>query len=108
MTKVSSGVFTGLVLGGIYGAIISWGVQGPLAIFTTILGRASQGIINGLLAAYAMKGRRSVWLGALLGGLIGVGLGGLAGIPAGNWMVSVPYGGAVGIGCGLAVARPTR
>ncbi len=108
MTKVTAGLLTGLVLGTAYGAVVAFGGQGVAERFPVILGRASQGIINGVLAAWSMKGKRSIWLGGLFGGLIGVGLGGLAGIPEGNWNVSVPYGGAIGLGCGLAVARPVK
>ena len=108
MTKVTAGLLTGLVLGAGYGAVVAIGGRGVAEIFPVVLGRASQGIINGVLAAWAMKGRRSIWLGGLFGGLIGIGLGGLAGIPESAWETSVPYGGAIGLGCGLAVARPPK
>jgi hypothetical protein len=108
MTKVTAGVLTGLVLGAAYGAVLAWGDPGTAEKFPTILGRASQGIINGVLAGWAMKGKRSIWLGALFGGLIGIGLGGIAGIAERAWISHVAYGGAIGIGCGLAVARPLK
>ena len=108
MTKVTAGLLTGLVLGAAYGAAVALGDQSVVEKFPTILGRASQGIINGVLAAWAMKGKHSILLGGLFGGLIGLGLGGLAGIPEGNWAASVPYGGAIGLGCGLVVARPVK
>ena len=75
-----------------------------MAIFTTILGRASQGIVNGVLAAYVTPGKTPLWRGALLSGGIGLGLGALAGIPNHTWATTLPLGTIVGIGCGLATA----
>lgn len=104
MTKVTAGVLTGIVLGAAHGIVSSWGEPKAMAVFTTILGRASQGILNGVLAAYVTPGRTPLWRGALLGGGIGLLLGILAGIPNRSWAMTLPLGAAVGIGCGLATA----
>jgi hypothetical protein len=77
-------------------------------VFTSILGRASQGIINGVLAAYVTRGSTALWHGALAGGAIGVGLGALAGIPDRVWMETIPLGGVIGVACGIATARARR
>jgi hypothetical protein len=73
-----------------------------------ILGRASQGIIAGVLTAYLTKPKTPLWRGALTGTAIGAGLGFLAGIPTHEWIRIVPYSAVVGLGCGLAVARAAR
>ncbi|MGH7682319.1 MAG: hypothetical protein ACRENN_10085 [Candidatus Eiseniibacteriota bacterium] len=104
MTKVTAGVLTGIVLGAAHGLVSSWGEPRAMVIFTTILGRASQGIVNGVLAAYVTQGKTPLWRGALLGGAIGLGLGAIAGFPHKTWMMTLPLGAAVGIGCGLATA----
>jgi hypothetical protein len=104
MTKVTAGVLMGILLGALHGVVSSWGEPRALDIFTMILGRASQGIVNGILAAYATPGKVPLWRGALFGGLIGVALGGISGIPSRNWDSTIPLGAAVGIGCGLATA----
>jgi hypothetical protein len=109
MTKVTAGLLTGLVLGAAYGAVNAWnGPHATVDVFPTLLGRASQGIVNGVLAAWAMRGRRSIWLGALYGALIGLGLGGLVGLSSDDWATALPYGAAIGLGCGVAVARPQK
>lgn len=110
MTKVTAGVLTGIVLGAAHGLVSSWGEPRAMVIFTTILGRASQGIVNGVLAAYVTEGKTPLWRGALLGGAIGLGLGAISGLPGHNWATTLPLGAAVGIGCGLATAaaKPKR
>lgn len=108
MTKVSAGVLTGIVLGAAHGLVGAWGDPRVMDVFTSVLGRASQGIITGVLAAYATPGRTPAWRGALLGGAIGIGLGGLAGIPDRNWITMVPAGGAIGLVCGIVTSRAGR
>ncbi len=108
MSKVSAGVVAGLLLGAAQG-VLSAGTGAPgMALFLAILGRASQGIINGVLAGYAIKSKAPLWRGGLVGGALGVGLGLLAGIPDQSWMQVVPMSAIVGVGCGLAVARAGR
>ncbi len=104
MTKVTAGVLIGIVLGALHGVVSAWGEPKTMVIFTTILGRASQGIVNGVLAAYVTPGNTPLWRGALFSGLIGLLLGALAGIPGRDWTMTLPLGAAVGIGCGLATA----
>src|SRR5258705_3846719 len=93
MTKVSAGVLTGIVLGAAHGLIGAWGEPRVIEVFTSVLGRASQGIITGVLAAYVTPGRTPIWRGALLAGAIGLGLGGLAGPPPRGWVTMRPPGG---------------
>jgi len=104
MSKVTAGVLTGIVLGTLHGVWSAWGEPKAFDIFTTILGRASQGIINGVLAAYVTRGNTPPWRGALFGGLIGLALGALAGTPDRSWAATLPLGAIVGAGCGLATA----
>lgn len=108
MTKVTAGVMTGIVLGAAHGVVSAWGEPRMLDIFVAILGRASQGIINGVLAAYVAPGRTPVWRGMLLSGLIGLLLGGIAGIPEHRWASTLPLGAALGAACGAAAARAGR
>ena len=104
MSKVTAGVLTGIVLGALHGVFSAWGEPKAMDVFTTILGRASQGIINGVLAAYLTRGNTPLWRGALLSGLIGLALGALAGLPGHSWATTLPLGAVVGVGCGLATA----
>ena len=108
MTKVSAGVLAGLFLGGAHGVWSAGGDASGTALFLSILGRASQGIINGVLAAYLTNPRTPLWRGGLVGCALGAGLGALAGIPASNWMQTVPASALVGLGCGLAAAKAKR
>ena len=108
MTKVSAGVLTGIVLGAAHGLVGAWGEPRVIDVFTSVLGRASQGIITGVLAAYVTPGRTPVWRGALLGGAIGLGLGALAGLPHRDWLTMIPAGGVIGLFCGGATARAGR
>jgi hypothetical protein len=108
MTKVSAGVLTGIVLGAATGLAGAWGEPRVMDVFTSVLGRASQGIITGVLTAYATPGRTPIWRGALLGAAIGLALGGLAGISERNWVLMVPAGGAIGLLCGIATSRAGR
>ena len=105
MTKVTAGVVTGLVLGAAHGVLSSWGAPHALDVFYSVLGRASQGIVNGVLAAWMVPGRPPMWRAMFLSGLIGVALGGLAGIPDHNWRETVPLGAFIGVCCGAATAR---
>ncbi len=104
MTKVTAGVLAGIVLGAAHGVVSAWGEPRAMDVFTTMLGRASQGIINGVLTAYANKGKTPFWRGALLGGVIGLGLGVLSGLPDRDWSHTLPLGALIGVGCGLATA----
>lgn len=104
MTKVTAGVVAGLILGAVHGVVGAWGEPKAMDMFTSTLGRASQGIINGILAAYASRGETPLWRGALIGSAIGLALGGLAGLPERTWATSLPFGAVVGLGCGAAAA----
>ena len=104
MTKLTAGVLAGLILGILHGVVSSWGDPKAMVVFTTILGRASQGIINGILAAYASRGQTPLWRGALIGSAIGLALGGLSGLPDRAWSTSLPLGAVVGLGAGAAAA----
>lgn len=108
MTKVSAGVLAGFFLGGAQGALSAGGDATGMPLFLAILGRASQGIINGVLAAYFTKPGTPVWRGGLVGAALGAGLGALSGIPESNWMRTVPASALVGLGCGLAAAKAKR
>lgn len=105
MTKVTAGVLTGIVLGAAHGVVSAWGEPETQAVLVSVLGRASQGIINGVLAAYLTRGRTPVWRGMLLSGAIGLALGGLAGLPDKSWEQTLPFGAFIGIACGAAAAR---
>ena len=105
MSKVTAGVLVGILLGIANGFWGARGESGAAAVLTTVLGRASQGIINGILAAYATPGKPPIWRGALVGALIGAGLGILSGIPGRSWSESIPLGSLVGLGCGVATSR---
>jgi len=78
-------------------------LAGMVAVCATVLS-----IVASVLAAYATPGRTPVWRGALLGGAIGLGLGGLAGIPERDWLTMVPAGGVIGLLCGAATSRAGR
>ena len=104
MTRVTAGVLTGIVLGAAHGVYSAWGEPGS-TVFTSILGRASQGIVNGILAAYVAGGRRAPVRTMILSGLIGAALGFLSGFPEKSWIVTVPLGAFIGICCGLAASR---
>ena len=108
MNKISAGVVTGLLLGAAQGALTMGGDAKGVEILLPILGRASQGIIAGLLVAYMTKKKTPLWSGALLGAVVGAGLGFLAGWPHQVWMPIVPASAGVGLFCGLAVARAAR
>ena len=82
MTKVTAGILAGILLGALYGLYNTWGDWSGPAVSASLLGRAAQGIINGVLAAYANKGSTPLWRGALWGILLGLGLGVLAGLPS--------------------------
>ena len=108
MNKISAGVVTGLLLGAVQGALTMGGDAKGGDILLPILGRASQGIIAGVLVAYLTKGKTPLWRGALVGVAVGAGLGFLAALPNSEWMPMVPASAAVGLGCGLAVAKAAR
>jgi peptidoglycan/LPS O-acetylase OafA/YrhL len=108
MTKVTAGVVTGLVLGTAHGLLSKWGDPHMVEIFVSVLGRASQGIINGVLAAYVSAGRTPTWRAMLLSGAIGLALGGIAGIPTKDWAHTLPFGAFIGVACGAAASRAGR
>jgi peptidoglycan/LPS O-acetylase OafA/YrhL len=105
MSKLTAAVLTGLILGVAQGIVIGWGEPRTMGIFMSILGRASQGIVTGLLAAYVSRGRTPMWRAMLLSGIAGLALGGLAGIPEEHWKQTLPMGAIIGIVCGIAAAR---
>jgi hypothetical protein len=108
MTKVSAGVLTGIMLGALYGLYNA--SSGPTAatVSASLLGRSAQGIINGVLAAYANKGATPLWRGALWGTLIGLALGVLSGLTSHSISAQLLPSAVVGLGCGLATARASR
>jgi hypothetical protein len=108
MNKMSAGVLTGLVLGAAQGVLTHHGDAKGVEFLLPILGRASQGIINGVLSAYLTNAKTPLWRGGLSGAAVGAGLGFLAGLPAHSWTHAVPFSAAVGLGCGIAAARAAR
>lgn len=108
MTKVTAGVLTGILLGGLYGLYNAWGMPTAAGISASLLGRSAQGIINGVLAAYANRGTPAVWRGALSGLLIGLVLGVLAGLPTGRIAAALLPSAIVGLGCGITTAKARR
>ena len=108
MTKVSVGVLAGIVLGLLYGLYNARGGAGAAALSASLLGRSSQGIINGVLAAYANKGVTPLWRGGLWGTLIGLGLGVLAGLASHSITGALLPSAVLGLGCGLATAKAKR
>ncbi len=108
MTKVTAGVLTGILLGALYGVYNAHASATAAGVSASLLGRSAQGIINGVLAAYANKGATPVWRGALWGVLIGLGLGVLAGLSMHSVTRALLPSALVGLGCGLATARAKR
>ena len=108
MSKVTAGVLAGILLGLLHGFLTAGAQADAAAISANLLGRMSQGIINGILAAYANKGATPLWRGAIWGVLIGVGLGFLAGLQAHAVREALLPAALVGLGCGLATARAKR
>jgi hypothetical protein len=105
MSKVTAGVLAGVLLGAIYGVVNAGAETSAGALTANLLGRASQGIINGVLAAYANKGATPLWRGALWGALIGAGLGAVSGLAGQPLSRAIPLSALVGLGCGIATAR---
>jgi len=95
----------GIVLGAIHGFLNTGAETSSTALSASLLGRASQGIINGVLAAYANKGAPPLWRGALWGALIGVGLGAVSGLAGQALSRAIPFSALVGLGCGIATAK---
>ena len=108
MTKVTAGVLAGILLGALYGLYNVRGEWTGPAVSASLLGRSAQGIINGVLAAYANKGQTPLWRGAIWGVLLGLGLGVLAGLPSHSVVQALPPSAIVGLGCGLATAKAKR
>ena len=108
MKKLTAGVLAGLVLGVLHGIWIASGDVGAASLAGVLLGRASQGIINGILTAWLAGGRMPAWRAAVWGALFGVLLGALRGIAHQAWMTTIPPSAVVGLGCGLAVSLARR
>ncbi len=108
MTKVTAGVLAGILLGALHGFYNVHGEWTAAAVSASLLGRSAQGIINGVLAAYANKGTPPLWRGALWGVLIGLGLGVLAGLSSHSITHVLPPSAIVGLGCGIATAKARR
>lgn len=108
MTKVTAGVLAGILLGLLYGLYNVLGEITAPAVSASLLGRSAQGIINGVLAAYASKGATPLWRGALWGALIGLALGVLVGISSHSIEKALLPSALVGLGCGLATAKAKR
>ena len=108
MTKVSAGVLAGILLGLLYGLYNTRGEAGAAAVSASLLGRSSQGIINGVLAAYANKGATPLWRGGLWSALIGLALGALAGLGSHSFPGALLPSAVLGLGCGLATAKAKR
>ena len=49
-----------------------------------------------------------MWQGAIVGAIVGAGLGCLASIPTKHYFPMVPYSAAVGLACGIAVAKAAK
>jgi len=108
MTRTSAGVLAGVVLGALHGLWIARGDATSGAVVGAVLGRASQGIINGILAAYAARGQNPVVRATLWGGAIGAALGVLRGLAHRQWTEAVTLSAIVGLGCGLAAGLAKR
>jgi hypothetical protein len=108
MTKVSAGILAGVLLGVLYGWYNAREATSAAAISASLLGRSAQGIINGILAAYANKGATPLWRGALWGTLIGLGLGALQGLFSHSIVAALPPSAILGLACGLATAAAKR
>ena len=104
----AAGVLAGIVLGLLHGILPVREHQDAAAISASLLGRMSQGIINGVLAAYANRGATPLWRGAIWGVLIGAGLGVLAGLQSHTVPAALLPSALVGLGCGLATAKAKR
>ena len=108
MSKISAGLMTGIILGALYGLYNASGGATAATLSASLLGRSAQGIINGVLAAYANKGATPLWRGALWGTLIGLVLGVLAGLPTHSIPAQLLPSAVVGLGCGFATAKARR
>ena len=108
MSKLTAGVLAGLVLGALHGMWAARGDMGATTLAGALLGRASQGIINGILTAWLAGGRMPAWRAAVWGALFGVLLGALRGIAHQAWMTTISPSAVVGLGCGLAVSLARR
>ena len=105
MTRLTAGVLAGIALGAVHGVASAWGEPKGFLIFMSVLGRMSQGVINGVLASWVAKPGAPLWRVAVLSTLIGLGLGAVAGAPDQAWSITLPFGALIGLGCGLAAAR---
>lgn len=108
MRKVTAGVLTGLVLGTMHGLVSDGGASGGTVLFLSALARGSQGVINGLLAAYMVRAKTPLWRGGLVGAVIGAILGVVAGAQAQGLAQAVPWSAAIGLACGIAAAKTAR
>ena len=105
MKRLTAGVLAGVALGAAHGVASAWGEPKGFLIFMSVLGRMSQGIINGVLASWVAKPGAPLWRVAGLSAVIGLGLGAIAGAPTQAWSLTLPFGAAIGLGCGLAAGR---
>jgi hypothetical protein len=108
MRKVTAGVMTGLVLGTVHGIVADGGVSGGTVLFLSALARGSQGVINGLLAAYLTPSKTPLWRAGLVGAVIGAILGVVAGAQAQGLAQAVPWSAAIGLACGLVAGKTAR
>lgn len=108
MTKLTAGVLAGLVLGALHGLWVLRGNAAAASLAGALLGRASQGIINGILTAWVAGARTPAWRTVLVGTLLGVLLGALRGMAHHGWAETIPPSAIVGFGCGIAVALARR
>ena len=105
MSKITAGILSGIVFGLIHGFLNARDAPSAADVSASLLGRTSQGIITGVLAAYANRGATPLWRGAFWGIVIGAGLGVLAGFTGMPMRGAVLASGLVGLGCGLATAK---
>ena len=108
MNKISAGVVTGLLLGAAQGVLMKHPGAKGAELILPILGRASQGIVGGILTAYFTRGKTPMWQGAIVGAIVGAGLGCIASIPTKHYFPMVPYSAVVGLVSGIAVAKASK
>jgi hypothetical protein len=108
MKKVTAGVVTGLLLGAVQGVASADPGAQPFDVFLAALARGSQGVINGVLAAYLTRPMTPLWRGALLGAAVGAGLGAVASLQSHAWLRDLPWSAFVGAACGATAAKAGR
>ncbi len=108
MSRVTAGVLAGIVLGSLYGVWSAREAAEVASMIEIVLGRASQGIVNGILAAYFTPPGSPSWRGAITGAAVGVLLGALRGLVHHDWIETVPLGALLGLGCGIVTGLASR